>query len=706
MRLKTGGGLLLILFVSLACAPRSASAQPFDEQHIELKIAVLSDLHVGYPMGEAYQKLTGALTHLKTRAGGKLDAVFAAGDLTDTGTVPEIMALKAALTSQLDLAQTPFIFAMGNHEYYGGPVQGAERFKQVFGESVFKNATREEVAGANTHAVIKGFHLIAVNCAQYDGGVKYRPQDLAWLKKELATARAQAPGRPIFVASHPMITGTNWGSEGDFWSGTELRPILAAYPEVIYFAGHLHYPLNDERTIWQGEFTTVGTGAVYYGSLESQDAAGNGFVNFVEGSQGNEAHEFSQGLYLEADRAGNVRLTRMDFFHQGSIKQPWLIPAPRADGSHLKSYTPAQREKNNQPPAFPAGATAALKSVDTAAVLSTMTFDFTQAADDDMVMAYRVAFLDARTSAPMKTVAVYSDFYRHPQLSNMAPRLSASAAVTQLQPMNIPCEKDYIIEVAALDSWGAQSAPIRSEVIKGTPKPPEDPRQKVGLAVHADWDFKLYTDFNAFPGGHKITLNTDYNSLPVGTPQAATHPPIAANGYRGSAGWTTRLNSGAAYYDLIFTQPARGFAQDFVNAKEFWMWVDCSQVSLKNVYVGFRTRALYGGDEYRTDELKGMKDMRVYLQDGRGGWRGMELNEQGCIPKLEGYRGFIRFDARYFYSKKAGASMFPAQLKGMALGFTPADAGQTGRTFVIDHAGFAGPKLAEKTGKVEALLKE
>jgi hypothetical protein len=69
------------------------------------------------------------------------------------------------------------------------------------------------------------------------------------------------PSLPFFYVQHPHLKDTcygpwAWGHDAGITTKT-----LSAYPNAIAFSGHSHYSLTDERTIWQGAFTSVGTGS-------------------------------------------------------------------------------------------------------------------------------------------------------------------------------------------------------------------------------------------------------------------------------------------------------------------------------------------------------------------------------------------------------------------------------------------------------------
>ena len=53
-----------------------------------------------------------------------------------------------------------------------------------------------------------------------------------------------------------------WGQD----NGSSVS-VLTNYPNVIAFQAHSHHLINDERTIWQDGFVSIGTGSLYYPSM-------------------------------------------------------------------------------------------------------------------------------------------------------------------------------------------------------------------------------------------------------------------------------------------------------------------------------------------------------------------------------------------------------------------------------------------------------
>lgn len=473
----TGLVVSMAAFVSAdgQTASSTLPAQQFDENNVAVKFAAMSDVHVSSTGSKASTKLTSALEQESSKAGGNLDAVLITGDLTDYGKPEQAAALKSVFDgSKVNLKKTKLIAALGNHDLYNGIYGGGEKLggnliKNAFGDEAYQGATADEVTAGDYHTTVNGYHFIAVNCAQFEGGVKYADSDLNWLKAQLAAAAADDPSKPIIVASHPSITGTAFGSNDDsasgksYWNSPTLGTILKDYPQVIYFSGHMHYPENNERSIWQGDYTAVSLGSVYYCSVEALDEYGSRYLDM--GSSGNLTQDSdldSQGMYVEIDKNNNVKLTRMDFANKEDIKSPWIIPAPKADKSHLLYYTPAQEALNKTAPTFDAGATVKI----TGAAYGALHMQFDTAKDSDLVFCYEISFLDNATGKTIKEISTYSDFYIHAKPSEMASNLKKDIydADNVLSPFTLKYDKDYYVQVVAVDCFGNKSAPIKSEV--------------------------------------------------------------------------------------------------------------------------------------------------------------------------------------------------------------------------------------------------
>ncbi len=462
--------LLWLMLVSMSIVLLSmgvlAGKTEFDENNIVLRFGAVSDLH--YTQGAA--KFEECLRQLYQKAGeNKLDAIFVAGDLTDGGSLSEVQTLKRTL-DKVELAKkgTEFIFALGNHDiaFDSKPYNG-EVFKKGLGDYAYKGATAEEIKNGNHHMVVNGYHFIAVNCKYYNGGCHHANEDLEWLKKALDEAVADDPAKPIFVATHPVIYDTVYGSkEGSYWYSTNINQVLKGYPQVFTFGGHLHFPLNDERNINQKSYTALGCGGTLYCSLEG---AINGIkpIDTGGGMEPGDCHNFSQGLYLEVDKNNNVRITRMDFFNKAEIKKPWIVPSPKEDKSHLQAYTLEAMSANNKAPYFEKNAAITIKRMTKRMIY----FDFDAAKDDDLVYYYEIHLIEHDTGYPAgyNHTITYSDFYRSANPEQMKTKLSKTAKINDFKVLFglLETDREYVLRVIAVDTFGLKSEPICSDPFYG-----------------------------------------------------------------------------------------------------------------------------------------------------------------------------------------------------------------------------------------------
>ena len=459
MRLYLG---LLVVFLILPLTVWATSNLQFDEQNVVLRFGAISDTH----LTGGVDKLEEALKLLYKKAGkDKLDVLLIAGDLTDSGSATEITAFKKTLDKvEFDKKGTKLIFALGNHDtdFDKLPYNGLA-FKKGLGAYAYEGALDDEIKNGNHHLVVNGYHFIAVNTKKYNGGCEHAPEDLAWLKNALDEAVKDDPHRPIFVATHPLVYDTVYGSlEGSYWTSKNLGAVLNDYPQVISFGGHLHSPLNDERTIFQRDFTSLNTASVKYVALDSV-IDGLAPIDLDGGSTPRNCNFFSQGLYLEVDKNHNVRITRMDFFHEAEIKSPWLVPAPKADKSHLQYYTTEARKSANQAPYFEDDAYLTIRRL----AKKKLDIEFSAAKDDDLVYAYEIHLLDKATLLPVGAsyAITYSDFYLTPKPNGMATKIfkAFSTDAFKLSAKEFDLSKEYLIKIVAMDSFGLKSEPLYSE---------------------------------------------------------------------------------------------------------------------------------------------------------------------------------------------------------------------------------------------------
>lgn len=443
----------------------------FDPESIVLTFAALSDIHQnGDTTSDAGKKFASALAELKESYA--LDLFLIAGDMTDSGSEREISQFKTTFKSVYD-GDIPVVYSLGNHDGQDGST--AKRFFDIFSQGFFsKDISADTVTLGNRHAVVNGFHFITVEVQSYynaDGNCTYRASTLEWLKTQLELVVAENPDAPVFVATHAMIYGTAYGSTlpstGTNWYTTALTDILNEYPQAVTFGGHIHHPLNDERSIMQDKFTSVGCGSVSYMAIES------GYIQTGTSTVPTDARQYSQGLVVEVDSNNNIRFTRKDFYNKADIKDPWIVSGYGSE-TFLKEYASSRAE--SPAPVFGTDTDISMSTTVYQNYTCDINITFKSASDDDMVHHY-----DISVASGGKEIAAYkllSGFYLKPQVSLIPATQTAKLSL-------VPTGTDILITVTAVDSWENRSEPISCSMTTPGDKKPQSSNPDA-LSLYAD----------------------------------------------------------------------------------------------------------------------------------------------------------------------------------------------------------------------------
>ena len=228
--------LLLTLCALSGCgapsesAPKDQTSAAFDEGNIVLQFAALSDLHIGrnganteFCIKEAYKQLRDLAAQYTDHG---LDAVLAAGDLINNATTEQIEDFAELYESLFDPREVPLVFSLGNHDVQVGSSsycwgdQDFESFYAALGEEYrgYEKETSELEIGC-VHQIVNGYHFLAINPLDegyrnsLDGSALYAPEAKEWLDKTLADITKEYPDQYVFIATHPLIFGTTYGSE-------------------------------------------------------------------------------------------------------------------------------------------------------------------------------------------------------------------------------------------------------------------------------------------------------------------------------------------------------------------------------------------------------------------------------------------------------------------------------------------------------------
>ena len=243
----------------------------------------------------------------------------------------------------------------------------------------------------------------------------------------------------IYDTVYGSLLGPEWvsGTLKDQWYTAALTPTLKKYPQVITFGGHLHFPINDPRSIWQGDFTALGCGSTRYMAIED-----GGYENMSSATVMKDAADISSGLLLQFDESGNARITKMFFSQNTAFGYPWEISHPSADKSHLKTYNHETLKQSNKAPV--------LKTLQVNKNGNSYVAVFDAADDDEFVHHYIMTL--KKSGEVISVKRILSDFYRNAKPSGM--KTGWEQSFGQLDPGN------YELTLIAEDSWGKQSEPL------------------------------------------------------------------------------------------------------------------------------------------------------------------------------------------------------------------------------------------------------
>lgn len=429
----------------------------FDPNNVVASFAAISDVHIGNSYGSD-EKFTSALDQLKARAAvddaDGLDAVLVVGDLIqNAANENQINTFKSLYESKLDPVKVPMIYTVGNHDitWNSSMATNADVFHTLLGDNYFLTDLDQQMRldYECRHCSVGGYHILALT-PESMSPTEYNIAAVTWLDEKLSALTAADPDKYVIVMTHPMIKDTVYGSTlGASWYTMGLTEVLNKYPQVITLGGHLHFPLNDPRSISQDRFTSLGCASTSYMAFE-----GGEYENKISSTKLSDAGEYSEGLLLQFDASGNMRATRLDFYRTAEIGSAWTTDYPKTDGSHLDRYNHGSLEAVNSAPSL---SVANVEISNLADGKGDVSVTFAAGSDDEFVHHYSVSILSGTT--PVVTKNYMSDFYRCPQTSQMAQTWTADMG-------SLP-EGSYILNIVAYDSWDAASEPLRQNFMVG-----------------------------------------------------------------------------------------------------------------------------------------------------------------------------------------------------------------------------------------------
>ncbi|MBQ3290333.1 MAG: metallophosphoesterase [Kiritimatiellae bacterium] len=364
----------------LASAPADTYAQAVGAGCPRLVFGLLSDLHIR-PRSEMERLMPGkkatdtietdlfekALAYYDERG---VDAVVIAGDLADWGMIGQFKIVLGAWEkifphgrSRRDGRKVERLVVFGNHDFedwrskpckawFNGELPPEEEiffhgleanYERLFCER-YEPIWRKEV---------KGYTFVGAHWGRWKGIDAVEPY--------FAEAGDSLKGdRPFFYVQHPQPRNTClgdwcWGAD----SGQATRA-LSPYPNAVALSGHSHKSLVNERNVWQGAFTSVGTGTLSLLGVDAgRENAGHFVSNHRSVMRGVRGYVAGEGIRAAHGQLVNVydgflEIERREFVRGEPVGANWVVPVPAGKDAPFR-YESRQRAERAPAP-FPDGA--------------------------------------------------------------------------------------------------------------------------------------------------------------------------------------------------------------------------------------------------------------------------------------------------------------------------------------------------------------
>lgn len=455
------------------------------EEEPQLSFFVMSDVHTS-SLDDKNRGIWSSHFDTLASINPDPDLIISNGDQINddnNNTAPDHQVVKTIFDENIDrlgLDDTPILMSHGNHDV------GNADMAKYYGDW-FPNAS-----GGYYEKTIDGQTFLVIDTERYSGAQR------TWLQGRLAALSAEsgALNTPIFVVGHRPTANTVY--DGAQASNAALTSDLSGYPQAVYFSGHSHLHLNDERSIWQGAFTAVNDGSMSY-----TETPHDAYQIYGDALWGEFTIPTAQAHYVEvySDRTEIDRInfaaedertytngawgyqSGYPFASAGTLAGPtWTV---RLDGSTAEEvranfdYTAAARD--------------AVAPVQQGAPEHIVTngadvLRVPAATDDEAVYGYDVRVRDAVTGAealPIRAGAkVLADFQIAPRPSVLEiPLAIRNGRQADAPLLTLTKGTSYIAEVTAVDMYGNRSEKTSVAFVAG--EVPDTTRPQVTLVSPA-----------------------------------------------------------------------------------------------------------------------------------------------------------------------------------------------------------------------------
>lgn len=315
-------------------AETEAETEPEKDDRIDLsnipfvpvtRFIVTSDIHITPTTGTPAAHLKTAIGQIteyfqdpdKNDGYSKLDAIAIVGDITNNGTTEEFNVAKKYFDEVVPVG-TELVLTMGNHDWNKFGATSQTEFEQILGPAMLD-------------IVIGGYHFITIVNDEPLGwrgyGWDYSQKTLEKAEKMIQRALADTgKDKPIFVFQHLGNLGTVVSTGLDAASSNTavatLTEMQSQFPNLVVFSGHSHFPINDECSIHQRDFTSINTGSL---SAAMTSRLNGKSIEMASRSQ-------AKAVYLiEVDEYGRMKVRIWRTENNGFMGEEWFVDSYRKD---------------------------------------------------------------------------------------------------------------------------------------------------------------------------------------------------------------------------------------------------------------------------------------------------------------------------------------------------------------------------------------
>lgn len=327
--------------LSTAAFASLPSFRGFAADEPELRFGVLADIHVADE-----KQLADLEKALRQFDEWKCDAVLCCGDLADYGIRQQLKLVAEAWFRVFpdgkgaDGREVVNLFHYGDHDMSVNYIKRPEAVRLTAGstpedsllflgnnrKTAWEDCFRESFRPI-TVKVVKGYPFVLYH---FNRGVCGNPRgdDVPGLEEVLAKLQAD-PSKPIFFSQHRSPRGTHfdaaeWGQDN---GGTTA--LFSRIPNLVSFTGHLHRSAYDERSVWQGGFTSILVPSLRYNTT---GAGRENSYNLTDRppkppfrTMGEIHATARQGLFCTVS-AGAITIRRWNFTASRPLGPDWTIP--------------------------------------------------------------------------------------------------------------------------------------------------------------------------------------------------------------------------------------------------------------------------------------------------------------------------------------------------------------------------------------------